>query len=65
MCLAFPAKVVELKEKGKIAVIEAGKRKIEANNMSENAEIGDYVLVQQGLVVERITKEDFESSFKG
>lgn len=54
MCLAFPGKIVELKERGKIAVVLAGNKKIEANNIAENAGIGDKVLVQQGFVVEKI-----------
>ena len=48
MCLALPAKVVELQENGKRAVVEQfGQRKEVFNNLV-NARVGEFVLVQQG-----------------
>ncbi|MDD5163737.1 MAG: HypC/HybG/HupF family hydrogenase formation chaperone [Candidatus ainarchaeum sp.] len=53
MCLAVPGKIVELKKKGKIAVIDYGKEKREAANLI-NAKIGDKVIVQHKNVIEKI-----------
>jgi hydrogenase assembly chaperone HypC/HupF len=50
MCLAVPAKVVE--EKGGKAVIEQfGQARLVFNNVV-NARVGEFVLVQQGFIVE-------------
>lgn len=51
MCLAIPGKIVELKQKGKIAVVDYGKEKREAINII-NAKIGEKVIVQHKNVVE-------------
>ena len=52
MCLAIPGKVVELKQKGKIAVVDYGEEKREAANVIK-AKVGEKVLVQHKIVVER------------
>ncbi|MFH1664193.1 MAG: HypC/HybG/HupF family hydrogenase formation chaperone [archaeon] len=57
MCLALAGKITELKENGRIAVIDSQGKKIEAIN-AEKAVKGEYVLVQQGMVIEKIKKED-------
>ncbi len=61
MCLASPAKVSNLKENGKVAVISLGKKKIEAYNLAK-AKKGDWVLVQQGVAVEKMSKENAKAS---
>ena len=58
MCLAIPAKVVELKDSGKKAVIEQPGVKREVFNNLVNAKVGDFVLVQQGFIVERIGEKE-------
>ncbi len=56
MCLAVPAKVVE--EKGGKAVIEQfGQRRLVFNNVV-NAKAGEFVLVQQGFIVEVLEAEE-------
>lgn len=57
MCLAIPGKIVELKKDGKIAVVDYGPEKREANNILANAGVGNWVLVQQKAVVEIIPEE--------
>lgn len=64
MCLAIPAKVVEVKENGK-AVIEQGDIKREVFNSVINAKLGEYVLVQQGFIVERISEKDAKEALEG
>ena len=52
MCLAIQGKVIELKQRGKVAVVEfTNKETMEMPNMAE-AQKGQNVLVQQGFVVE-------------
>jgi hydrogenase expression/formation protein HypC len=64
MCLAIPARVVELREGGKKAVIEqpAGRRVV-FNNVI-NAKKGEYVLVQLGFIVERVSESDAKETWK-
>ena len=64
MCLALPAKVVELQENGKRAVVEQfGQRKEVFNNLV-NARVGEFVLVQQGFAVERLGKKEALDALK-
>ncbi len=58
MCLAIPGKVVELKGKGKVAVVDYGSELREANNSLANAKPGDWVIVQFGTVVEKLSEEE-------
>jgi len=53
MCLAVPGKIVALKQKGKIAVVDYGSEKREAANLIR-AKKGDRVIVQHKSVVEKI-----------
>ena len=64
MCLAIPGKVVELKRKGLVAVIDYGSTKAEANNAIELAEVGEWVLVQQKVVVEKLSEEEAKKSIE-
>ena len=64
MCLAIPGKVVELKHKGLVAVIDYGSTKAEANNAIELASVGEWVLVQQKVVVEKLTEEEAKKSIE-
>ena len=57
MCLAIAAKVIELKENGKKAVVEQGETRREVINMAK-AKKDEFVLVQQGFAVEKISKKE-------
>jgi hydrogenase expression/formation protein HypC len=57
MCLAIPARVVELKEGGKKVVVEQQGVQREAINMAK-AKKGDFVLLQQGLAIEKISEKE-------
>lgn len=55
MCLAIPGKVVKvIKDK---AVIDYGEVQKESYNLI-NANVGDYVIVQMGRVVQKVDEED-------
>ena len=62
MCLALPARVVELR--GKKAVVEQlGQEKEVFNNMV-NAKKGEFVLVQQGFAVQKISEKEARETLK-
>jgi len=54
MCLAFAAKVIEIK--GNKAIVDASGEMREAQVAVEKLECGDMVLVQQGLIVEKVSE---------
>ncbi|ADT85171.1 MULTISPECIES: HypC/HybG/HupF family hydrogenase formation chaperone [Thermococcus] len=53
MCLAVPAKVLEIK--GKVAIVDFGGVKREARlDLLPNVEVGDYVIVHTGFAIEKL-----------
>ena len=57
MCLAVPAKIVELS--GHDAVVELGGVKRAASvAFIDDAKVGDYVLLHAGFAIEKWTEED-------
>ncbi|MBI2133399.1 HypC/HybG/HupF family hydrogenase formation chaperone [Candidatus Woesearchaeota archaeon] len=63
MCLAIPGKVEKIE--GMKAVISYGKQKrIAMVTKDIPVSTGDYVLVQMGCVVQKLTGEEAESSMK-
>jgi hydrogenase expression/formation protein HypC len=59
MCLAFPGKIIEIS--GEIAKIDYGSEIREAGILSDEFKVGDYVIVQSKVVVEKVEKEKAES----
>jgi hydrogenase assembly chaperone HypC/HupF len=55
MCIAAPGKVIEVKDKMAI-VLYPGNEKRKAMIMDIKPEIGSFVLVQMGIIVEKISK---------
>ena len=64
MCLAVPAKVIELKENGQKAVIEQPGVTREVFNNVIKAKKGEFVLVQQGFIVERVSEKEAKESWR-
>jgi len=62
MCLAVPAKVVEERE-GKAVVEQFGQRRLVFNNVV-NARKGEFVLVQQGFVVEVLEEAEARAALE-
>lgn len=57
MCLAFPAKVLEID--GQIAKVERkGAVRTASLMLLPNAKVGDYVLVHAGFAMEKVEKGD-------
>ena len=65
MCLGIPGKVVELRKKEKIAVVDYGGVKKEARvNLLEDISVGDYVLVHAGYAIQKLDPKEAEETLK-
>lgn len=62
MCLAIPGRVVEIKE-GK-AIVDYGKEKREANVINDEIKVGDYVVVQNKLILQSVPEKQALESIK-
>ena len=62
MCLAIPAKVIEVKKDGKAVVEQPGVKREVLNII--NAAPGEFVVLQQGMIVERISEEEARESWR-
>ena len=63
MCLAVPAKVLELKEN--IAVCDFGGVKRNVNiEMIEEVKIGDYLVVHVGYAIEKMSEKEAMETYK-
>jgi len=52
MCLAIPGKIVE--KKGKIVIVDYGTEKRKAAIVEGNYRVGDFVIVQGKIVVDKV-----------
>ena len=64
MCLAIPAKVLEVREEGKKALVEQPNVRREVFVALEDLKEGEFVLLQQGFVVERISEKEAKEAWK-
>jgi hydrogenase expression/formation protein HypC len=63
MCLAVPAKIVEVDATTDMAVVELdGIRKEVSTVLIEHAMVGDYVLIHVGFALERIDQVEAEKT---
>jgi len=60
MCLAIPAKVVELRADGQGVVDLGGVRKEVSLELVEGIVLGDYVIVHVGYALSRLDPEEAE-----
>ncbi|EDQ00397.1 HypC/HybG/HupF family hydrogenase formation chaperone [Shewanella benthica] len=60
MCLSIPSQVVELHQEEQSVTVETMgvRRKVSSHLMSEPLEMGDYVLIHIGFVMNKIDKFD-------
>ena len=58
MCLAIPGKIVEIK--GDVAIIDYDFEKREGKIMNLVPEVGDYVIVQAGFILDIVDKKKAE-----
>ena len=63
MCVAIPAKIIEIYEHE--SLVDFGKIKKKVNTFFiEDIKIGDYVLIHAGCAVEKISEEDAIETIK-
>jgi len=60
MCLARPGKVIEVKENS--VVLDYGKEEREAKTTYLEPEIGEYVIVNSGEVIQKLSEEEAKES---
>ncbi|MFH1592087.1 MAG: HypC/HybG/HupF family hydrogenase formation chaperone [Candidatus Woesearchaeota archaeon] len=56
MCLAIPGKIVEIN--GDMAIVDYGSEKREAKIVEEGYGLGDFVIVQGKIVIEKVPEEE-------
>ncbi len=65
MCLAYPYKIVEIKDKWTaIAEINGVKKEIALHLLPEQVKEGNWVLVHVGFAIQKLSKEEAEESIK-
>ena len=57
MCIAIPAKVIELKD-GNIAVVDYGSLQQEVRVDLVDVSVGEYVLIHVGFAIQKLSKEE-------
>lgn len=62
MCLMIPGKII--KRKGDAVVVDYGSEQRSATLVEEGFDIGDYVIVQGGFVVQKVPEEEALESLK-
>ena len=62
MCLAIPGKIIKIQ--GRQAYVQYPGQVNRALIGNDPVKVGDYVLVQMGIVISRLSKKESESSLK-
>ena len=63
MCLAIPAKVIEIE--GKLAEVEIEGVKRQADlHLVDDIKIGDYILLHAGFAIEKVSSDDAEETLR-
>ncbi|MBD3164101.1 HypC/HybG/HupF family hydrogenase formation chaperone [Candidatus Woesearchaeota archaeon] len=62
MCLAIPGKIVEIE--GEKAVVDYGSEKREARLLNPEIKKGDYVVVQNKLILQAVPEKEAMESIK-
>ncbi|WAM35315.1 HypC/HybG/HupF family hydrogenase formation chaperone [Caldicellulosiruptor acetigenus] len=61
MCLGYPAKVVEILEDGKKAIVDyLGLKKTVNVSLIKEVAVGDYLLIHSGVAIEKIDEKEAE-----
>ncbi|MBI2323211.1 MAG: HypC/HybG/HupF family hydrogenase formation chaperone [Chloroflexi bacterium] len=58
MCVALPAKVVDVTESAAVVELLTGGRRQASRGLRPDARVGDFVLVDRGLIVEVVTPDE-------
>jgi hydrogenase expression/formation protein HypC len=60
MCIAAPGKIIEIK--GQKAVVQYPNERREVYTGGEKVKVGDMVLVQMGIVIQKLSEEEAKSA---
>jgi len=63
MCLAIPSEIVEINDKMATIEVSGIRREVRLLLLSEEASIGDYVLVHAGFAIQKIDRQAAEESW--
>ena len=61
MCLAVPGKIIEIKNN--LATVDYGTEKREGKIVEGNFSVGDYVIIQGKIVIEKIPEQEVKQWF--
>ena len=62
MCLAIPGKIIEIKNG--VATVDYGIEKRKGKIIEKGFNLGDYVIIQGGVVIEKIEKKEAEDALE-
>ena len=62
MCLAVPGKIIRINDN--IAILDYGSEKREADCSLIDCNVGDYVIVSNKIVIDKVSKQEAESSLR-
>ncbi len=62
MCLSVPGKIIKIKKD--IAVVDYGIEKRKGKIIEKNYSKGDFVIIQGGIVVQKVEKKEAEEALK-
>jgi len=65
MCLGVPAKVIEIKDNGRKAIVDYGgiRREVDAF-LTPDLKVGEYVIVHAGAIIEKLDEKEALESLK-
>lgn len=64
MCVAIPAKIISKDDLMATIEVYGARRQVNLMLLSEEAEVGDYVLVHAGFAIQKIDQEAGQESLK-
>ena len=64
MCLAIPSRIVRIDDLMAIVDVYGARREINLMLLSDNAEIGDYVLVHAGFAIQKVEREAAQDALR-
>ncbi|MBS3133873.1 HypC/HybG/HupF family hydrogenase formation chaperone [Candidatus Woesearchaeota archaeon] len=56
MCMAVPGKIIRINKD--MAIVDYGKEKREAKLVEKKFNVGDYVIVQNKIVIEKVPEQE-------
>ena len=62
MCLAVPGKIIKIN--GSSATVDYGREKRTGKIIEKGCKKGDFVIVQGGIVVQKVSKKEAERALK-